>query len=210
MEIDMFKPLGVIALLFALTGSGPCGAAPVLTVQPVGSSSIAVGGTAAFELLLLNPDAVIGAFSVDIAFNPTVLHFLPTASLGTRLGDPTLFEAMGAAGESSSGVLHIDEVSLLDSASLEGLQGGGALLPSLLLASFSFEGLAPGLSSMDLLAGSVQFSDAAGVSLAIPALESTAAVQVIPEPASAALVLLALAAGGIALRRPSLSRRESV
>lgn len=84
----MFKSLGVIAMLFALVACGPANAAPVLTVQPVGGASIGVGGTANFELLLINPDAVIGAFSVDIAFDPTVLHLLPTASLGVSLGDP--------------------------------------------------------------------------------------------------------------------------
>jgi len=202
----MFKSLGVIALLIALAASGPTSAAPVLTIQPVAASSVGVGGSASFELLLVNPDAVIGAFSVDIGFNPSVLQLLPTAALGAGLGDTNLFEAIGTAGESSSGILHIDEVSLLDIASLESLQGGGVLLPSLLLATFSFEGLAPGLGALDFLAGSVQFSDAAGTALAIPTLQAPGAVQVIPEPSSTALVLLALAVGGAGMR-PS-ARRE--
>lgn len=206
----MHKSLGVIALLLALSSSGSVNAAPVLTLQQVGVSSVGVGGTVNFELLLINPDAVIGAFSVDIGFNPAALLFLPTAALGTSLGDINLFESIGTAGEVSAGLLHIDEVSLLDTASLESLQGGGVPLPSLLLATFSFEGLAPGLGALNLLAGSVQFSDASGTALGLPTLQQPGAVQVIPEPTSTALSLLALAVGGAGFCSSASARRRRV
>lgn len=188
---------GVIALLLTLLSAGPAPAAPVLTMQPVGSSSIGVGGTVNFDLMLLNPDAVIGAFSVDIAFDPSVLHLGSAAALGVSLGDVNLLEAIGTVNESSSGILHIDEVSLLDTASLEALQGAGVLPASLRLASFSFEGMLPGSTSLAFLADSVQFGDATGTALNVPALQPPGPVTVIPEPASAALVLLALAVSGV-------------
>lgn len=200
----MTKSLGLIALLFALTSAGTAGAAPVvLSLQPTGGTSTGVGGSVSYELLLDNPDAILGAFSLDLAFNPDVLHFVPAASPGAQfgpyLGDPAL-EAIGTAGESSPGVLHLDEVSLLDAASLEALQGGSTLLPSLLLANLTFEGIGPGVGGLGFLAASVQLSDAVGNLLAVPALVQPGEVDVIPEPASAALVVLALAACGAASR----------
>lgn len=194
----MTKSIGLMALLFALSFAGRTEAAPVvLSLQPLGPTSVNVGGTVSYELLLTNPDAVVGAFSLDISFDPGVLQFVPApsagAQFGTYLGDPTLGEAIGTAGESSSGILHIDEVSLLDIASLDALQGGGTL-PSLLLANVTFEGLGPGVGGLAFLPGSVELSDAVGNLLAAPTLAQPGAVNVVPEPASPALVILALAA----------------
>lgn len=205
----MTKSLGLIALMFALSSAASTQAAPVLTLQPAGPVAIGVGGSASYDLVLLSPDAVIGAFSVDLSFDSSVLHFTPAVSpaaqFGAHLGDP-LLEAIGAAGESSPGVLHLDQVSLLDAAGLEALQGGGALLPSLVLATLTFEGIGPGLGLLDFLPASLQFSNADGNLLPTPDALPIGSVQVIPEPATMALALLALAASGLGSRRRLAAR----
>lgn len=210
----MTKSLGLIALLFALTSAGTAQASPVvLTLQPAGATSLKVGDTISYELVLDNPDAVLGAFSLDLGFNADALHFVaapsPGAQFGPFLGDP-LLEAVGTAGESSPGVLHMDEVSLLDTASLEALQGGGVLLPSLVLAHLTFQGIGPGLGELAFLPASVQLSDASGNLLAAPTLQQPGAVHVTPEPGSPALAILALAACAAALKARNRPADEAV
>ena len=173
---------------------GSAWSAPVLSLDRVSSGVMGRGGSVSFELRLSGAESFIGAYSLNIHFDPSVLGYLPSANpFGPSLGNP-LTESFGVAEVSNAGVLHVDQISLLDTAALESLQsdGFGNRLSELVLASFSFEGLGVGAGNFAFDAASIQFSSAAGDLLPPPLLAPPDGVQVVSEPASAALVGISL------------------
>jgi hypothetical protein len=212
MKPNLF-PVRLAAFLGGLLLSTMTCAAPLLSIDRIGAASISPGGLATYQLRLNSPTEVIAAFSVDIDFNAAVLEFtaanFSAARFGTMLGDP-LTEGMSLMSVFNPGVLHIDQTSFLSNVALASLQQDafGQLLTGYVLAEFSLTGIGAGTSALEFVAGSVQFSDANGASLPAPALQGSAAINVVPEPASSGLVMLALGALLAAGRRRTCAADE--
>jgi hypothetical protein len=182
----------------------PACAVPVLSIERV-NATVGVGGVATFELHASNLTDPLGAFAVDISFDPALLAFVPEASAGAQfgqlLGQPDS-EAIGLALLLAPGVLHLDQVSLLDSASLDALQrdSGGQMLGDIVLAMFSLQGLGVGVSQIGFVPAGIVLADAAGNVLA-EVLGVPSALAVVSEPAT--LWLLAFGVGVAAVQRRS-------
>lgn len=200
--------LWLVLSLVATTGM-PVLAVPVLTVERIGPPLIGAGESAVFELRLSGlTDDILGGFSIDIGFDPAVLAFHPAASLNLQfddyLGIPDT-ETVGIAEVSAPGVLHVDQVSLLEVSSLFLLQTdpNGQILPSLRLATLSFDGLARGTSLVEPIIGSAVFVDSIGLPINVPL--ATGAVVSVPAPGTLAL----LAAAALALAASRRVRRPA-
>ncbi len=193
--------------LFAMTTAGHSEGTVILSLERTGPAAIGVGDTATFDLRISGLTTLLGAFSVDNSFDPTILSFMPVGMLGAQfgslLGDPTS-EAVGIADASVPGVLHLDEVSLLGTAELDALQRDalGNLLPSFVLVTVAFQGVGPGVGLLDFVPGSVTLSDDAGTALSTPAL-GPAVVRVISLPGT--LWLFGL---GLCITMASMARRR--
>jgi len=126
----------------------------------------------------------VGAFDLDVAFDPSVLS--PTGvAFGPFLGNPLLFEALTDFKFSTPGIVDFAEVSLLSPFELDVLQPA-----TFSLATLSFTAIGSGTSQFNF-AGDIRVDDPFGNKLSIS----------IPEPAT--VILLGL--GFIALciiRRP--------
>lgn len=129
---------------------------------------------------------LIGAFSLDIVFDSTLLTFTNASFFGS-LGNPNpaAFEAITFTDSSVSGVASLGEVSLLGTMDLAALQTGN-LLP---LATLTFTTRNQiGTTPLDLR--NVVISDANGNP--ISALVAGARINIIPEPSSFLLFVLGL------------------
>ncbi len=204
----MRRYLYLLTILSALISMAPALAIPVLSLDRIGTGRIAPGGSTFYQLILTAPSDLIGAFSVDIAFNPDVLNFHAAASatgqFGTMLGDP-LVDALGLADASIPGMLHLDEVSLLDAGTLGTLQhdGSGNLLFELVLAQITFDGIGTGPGELRFAPGSIAFGNADGLGLLMPFATTPDAIFVVPAPPTLTLMLAGLLALRACRRRVS-------
>ena len=128
----------------------------------------------------------VGAFDLDVSFNPSLLT--PTdVTFGPFLGNESLLEAITGFSFATPGIVEFAEVSLLPTTDLDALQPD-----SFQLATLSFVGVGHGTTA--LLFSRIRVDDAFG-----DKIPTSAAV---PEPASFALVGIGLLfAGWIARMR---------
>lgn len=190
-------------LCCALCCAGHAGAIPVLTLDRLGPGLVRPGDTTSYELRLTGSAAVLGAFGVDLSFNRSALDFV-SVQFGPLLGDP-LSEAVGDIASSGFGMLHLDEVSLLDDASLFTLQhAGGGVLFERVLATVTFRGATGGAGGLKFVAGSPVLADAGGARLDAPLVGTPDAVFVVPLPNTLALLVAGLLA--LACRRTPRER----
>jgi hypothetical protein len=113
----------------------------------------------------------LGAFGVEIAFNPSILSF-DAAAYGTYLGDPNNTAATDIATSTKPGSIFLDEFSFLSASQLDPLQPA-----NFRLAEFTFSGKKLGTSPLDIKF--VDLSDAKGNTLT-PASIKGATVDVVP------------------------------
>lgn len=151
-------------------------------------SSVSVG--IAISDLVDSAAPSLGAYDLDLGFNPAVLTFT-----GAAFGDPVLGNQLdlfglgnvNAATPSASSV-NLFEISLDLPDDLNDLQAG-----SFTLATFSFQAIAPGMSLLDLTINAL--GDALGDPLTALISGGSVTVQqasVVPEPSTLALVCLIL------------------
>lgn len=163
--------------------------AVTLSLNP-SSQSILPVGTAILDLEIAGltdggPDS-LGAFSLDILYDPVILSFT-SAVFGPFLGDtdPLAFETDFFVDDLTPGVVSLGETSFLFDFELDELQPA-----SFGLATLSFTGLTAGFSN--LVMQNVVLSDALGFVISDRIIEN-ASVSVVPEPAT-----ILLLAGGMA------------
>ncbi len=127
--------------------SGPVSAIPILSLNShtssvipgqnffidVNVSGLQSGGT----------NSLLGAFNMDILFDPSLLQFLPiSSSFGSALGDIDLGEAFLGGSLTSPGVFNFFEVSLLEDSSANCILCTGPYLEDLQGDSFNLATLA--------------------------------------------------------------------
>lgn len=172
----------------------PCAqAVPILTLVPQGSV-VLPGGRLYVDLMLsgLEDDEVLGGFSLDLAFSPS-LRLFPFGAGGTRfgpyLGNVAMGEALGGAdiGTDSASMY---EFSLLSSAQLADLQDS-----SFRLATLQFylpvDAVIPDARLFDI--GITRFLLADGAGDLLPGEAGPPITIAVPEPHPMALFPLALA-----------------
>ncbi len=172
--------VGPILAIAALLGASAH--AIVLSMNPANQSVVA-GATASVEIVISDLTAIsVGAFDIDLAFNPSVLTF-GTATFGTQLdlsGTGSLQDTVTGAGTVNLAEVSFDPAALLDANQLD----------SFTLATLTFNTLAPGTSALTLSLNAL--SDSGGASLSadidVGSITVTPGTSV-PEPGTPLLVL---------------------
>lgn len=199
----------VIAVLTALI----CGAGPVLAQSgpeiTISSDTVSAGGVATVDLSIsgLGSGTQLGAYDLNVGFNPAIVSFASATFGDPTLGDQLNLEGFGtfSSATAGAGTVDLQELSFDTVSALQSSQASGFTLVQL-----SFDALSTGSSALDLSINAV--SDASGSSLT-PALANgsivvTGGTMAAPEldPASAAGAATLLL-GGLAVMR---GRRESM
>ena len=133
-----------------------------------------------------NGNQAVGAWSLGLQFDPSIVSFLSFA-FGDALGDDVINESF-----LSTDTLSLAATSLESVADLEALQGDPVAL-----ATVTFAGLAPGVSSIQFVNGTqggILLVDANGVPLTfdLGGARITVAQSAVPEPRTLLLFALGL------------------
>jgi hypothetical protein len=180
------KQAFLIALLATLSG-----ATPVFSVSPA-SQNVLLGSTATVQITVsgLGLDAApsLGAYDLNIAFDPTILSFT-----GLTFGDPLNGDQLDLSGAGpisdfnilSPGVLEFFEISLDSSMLLDTQQ-----LDQFVLATLQFSTLNRGMS--DLTPSVNSAGDSGGASLDSSVVAGQINVAAAPEPGTIALFAIGI------------------
>lgn len=190
--------LGLVVLFAAFAGVQPTAAATIVVTPSLTTIGIATPFDVELVVLGLGDGVApsVGAFDLDVSFDPGILSFV-----GGTLGDPILGDQLDlfALGSLSAitpgaGTVNIFELSLDLAADLDSMQPD-----SFTLATLTFEGIGVGVSSIGL--SGFGLSDSVGVPIAA-AFEG--GVVEVPEAPPALLVAFGLMVGGISRLRALL------
>lgn len=189
------KSMLTIALAALICGAGPVLAqnGPEITIS---SDTVSVGGLATVDLSIsgLGSGTQLGAYDLNVGFNPGIVSFASAAFGDPTLGDQLNLEGFGTFSSATPGTGTVDLAELsFDSAAV--LQSSQA--SAFTLVQLTFDAKSVGTSALDLSINAV--SDAYGNGLT-PALSdgsitvrgATAAPEVDSRSAFGALTLLAV------------------
>jgi hypothetical protein len=195
----MKKLLFVALLGLACLGWTPARALEI-TLVPRGGYQIAPGGELLVELGISGLrsgglDTELGAFHLDLYFDPDLLSYISTApsSWGDGLGSTNdINQALAFSDDSAPGLLRLDEVSLLDELTLAQLQGDSFRLAT--LAFRVLPGLAPVPGNTLLFVDDILLGDAGGTPIALAPGQFPVLILQVDEPATPAILGLGMAA----------------
>ncbi|WP_167761488.1 PEP-CTERM sorting domain-containing protein [Duganella callida] len=169
-----------------------------ITLVPHGGYQIAPGETLLVDLAISGLQSgglssELGAYHLDLYYDPDLLSYLPGApsAWGTALGQPGN-TALAQADTGTPGLLRLDEISLLDGATLDALQDDSFLLATLAFKVQMPPGPAP--ANTILFADDVLLGDAAGNRIPAALSDIPLLILQVDEPATAAIFGLGLAA----------------
>ncbi|PHV17649.1 hypothetical protein CSQ90_04705 [Janthinobacterium sp. BJB303] len=199
-EVIMNKLFLAALLWLACLGCSPLAQALQMTLVPRGGYQIAPGGTVLVDLNIAGLQSAglsteLGAFHLDLYYDPDLLFYLPGApsGWGTALGQTAGgAQALAFADHGTPGLLHLDEVSLLDALTLGQLQGDGFRL-----ATLAFQARMPGgpvPANTFLFADDILLGDAAGNRIPVALDEIPVLILQVEEPATIALFGMGVAA----------------
>jgi hypothetical protein len=152
---------------------------------------------------------IIADFDIDVLYDASQASF-SDYTLGTSLGDVSLFEAADFSnGEVNAGAIDLAEVSLLTDPELTTLQSG---LNEILLASLTFDCIAPGTSLIEIDGSdpllTYKVGGAGGSQLTV-ALGNPVQLSQTPEPGTLLLLVLGIGmVGGARVYRNRLPRKR--
>ena len=146
--------MGAILMLFCTAESQASIATPDIGFDPA-TQNVVLGNPANVNLYFSQVVDVVslGAFDLDISFNPTILSFNSITFGDPVLGDQLDIFGLGSvtgSDASTPGILNLFEFSLDDPLDLENLQAG-----NFVLATLTFDTLAFGTSPLSLSANAV-------------------------------------------------------
>lgn len=207
--------LFLAALLWlACLGCSPLAQALQMTLVPRGGYQVAPGGTVLVDLNIAGLQSgglgtELGAFHLDLYYDPDLLFYLPGApsGWGTALGQVAGgAQALAFADDATPGLLHLDEVSLLDGLTLGQLQGDGFRL-----ATLAFQARMPGgpvPANTVLFADDILLGDAAGNRIPVALDQVPVLILQVDEPATIALLGMGVAALAWQRRRVTMRPRR--
>ncbi|MGB6310776.1 MAG: cohesin domain-containing protein [Steroidobacteraceae bacterium] len=178
-------------------------------VLSIGSETVTAGGTATVDLNIsgLSASTALGAYDINVGFNPGIVNFTAAAYGDPALGDQLNLEGFGQVTNTTPGTGTVDvfEVSLDSSSVLLASQA-----KSFTLATLTFNALTAGVSALDLSLNAVsdQNGNALTPSLLNGSITVSAKTVAAPEiGAAAAGANLTLLLGVLAVMQ---SRRRPV
>nr|WP_315219053.1 hypothetical protein [uncultured Duganella sp.] len=199
------KKLLIAALLgLSCLGAWPLAHALQITLVPRGGYQIAPGGSVLVDLGIAGLqsgglDTELGAFHLDLYYDPTVLAYHPSApsAWGGALGQAGS-ESLAFADNGTPGLLRLDQVSLLDGLTLDQLQGDAFRLATLAFDVLPWTGPTP--ANTFLFADDILLGDAAGN--VIPAALDGIPVLIlqVDEPGTLAIIGLGLGLAALSAR----------
>jgi hypothetical protein len=140
-------------------------------------------------------DAELGAFQMDIHYDPALLRFVATepTGWGRGLGEPDfLGEAFAFIDAGTPGLLRVGEVSLLDAGALDARQGDAFRLAT--LAFYVLMPAVPAPAYSVVVASDIVLAGPAGEPLPAAAGGDPFVILQVPEPPTLAVLGLGLAA----------------
>ena len=203
------KKLCFLAMFWlACLSWAPLAQALQMSLVPRGGYQIAPGGLLLVDLNIAGLQSSglsteLGAFHLDLYYDPLLLSFLPGApsGWGTALGQTAGgIQALAFADASTPGLLHLDEVSLLDALTLDQLQGD-----SFRLATLAFHVLVPpkpAPANTILFADDILLGNAAGNVIPAALEQVPILILQVDEPGTLALLGLGMAALAWQRRKP--------
>jgi hypothetical protein len=176
------------ALLFGLSAHAQ---AIQLSISPI-SQDVPVGSLVSAQIVIseLGSGAgpSLGAFDIDIGFNPSVLSFATVTFGDQTLGNQLDLFGLGSitSGTPSAGSVNLFQLSLDSAADLDALQA-----PSFALGTIQFSANGLGTSTLTIHPNSL--SDSTGNVLTATVLDGAISVHAVPEPANVTLLVAGLA-----------------
>ena len=193
--------LGIMLALLMLFGTAESQASiatPDIGFDPV-TQDVALGNSANVNLYFSQVVDIVslGAFDLDISFDPSILSFSSVTFGDPVLGDQLDIFGLGSvtgSDASTPGIFNLFEFSLDDPLDLENLQAG-----SFILATLTFDTLTSGTSPLSLSVNAI--GDAYGDPFSVDLVNGRINVIGVPEPATLILMGSGLAGLGLWRRR---------
>jgi hypothetical protein len=188
----------VLTLLIGLVQFAGAAAVATIGFSPGGSISVTSGGQYSWDLYVTilpqSSTEIVSAYSLDVKYDPSILKLsLSPVTFSSNLGNFSMLEVYQGY-RTGTGLVNIAAVSLLSDSELQTLQGTGSTSRSITLATLLFDATVSGSTSLSVSLNSTSgLRDIKGTNNIV--------MDIVPEPSSYLLAVIALTAVVLAARR---------